>query len=205
MGSRAAAAVFLLVALCSPRSAQAGCSGGRYSNTCSAGYYCDTDWWDTCESMSTCPGGYYRPQYYQGSNQPSCQPCPANSWCNGNSNGFATACPTGTFSKPLSPQPGYCQPNSPPPSPPPPPKPSPPPAPVYLLGNIPISYCAFPRYGDCGCCLHALNACAIHSASRSQRLLGHQRAECALYAAVLQRPRLQRRHAVPAGPHGHRH
>jgi len=27
--------------------------------------------------------------------------------------------------------------------------------------------CAFPRYGYCGCCLHALNACAIHSASRS--------------------------------------
>ena len=26
---------------------------------------------------------------------------------------------------------------------------------------------AFPRYGYCGCCLHALNACAIHSASRS--------------------------------------
>ena len=24
---------------------------------------------------------------------------------------------------------------------------------------------AFPRYGYCGCCLHALNACAIHSAS----------------------------------------
>ena len=29
---------------------------------------------------------------------------------------------------------------------------------------------AFPRYGYCGCCLHALNACANHSASRS----GHQ-------------------------------
>ena len=26
-----------------------------------------------------------------------------------------------------------------------------------------------PRYGYCGCCLHALNACAIHSASRSAR------------------------------------
>jgi hypothetical protein len=25
---------------------------------------------------------------------------------------------------------------------------------------------AFPRYGYCGCCMHALNACAIHSASR---------------------------------------
>ena len=29
---------------------------------------------------------------------------------------------------------------------------------------------AFPRYGYCGCCLHALNACAIHSASRSGAL-----------------------------------
>ena len=29
---------------------------------------------------------------------------------------------------------------------------------------------AFPRYGYCGCCLHALNACAIHSASRRKRV-----------------------------------
>lgn len=27
---------------------------------------------------------------------------------------------------------------------------------------------AFPRYGRCGCCLHVLNACTIHSASRSR-------------------------------------
>ena len=27
---------------------------------------------------------------------------------------------------------------------------------------------AFPRYGYCGYCLHALNACAIHSASRRE-------------------------------------
>ena len=26
---------------------------------------------------------------------------------------------------------------------------------------------AFPRHGNCGCCLHALNACDVHSASRS--------------------------------------
>ena len=131
MGGRAAAAVFLLVALCSPRSAQAGCSGGKYSNTCSPGQYCDTDWWNSCESMQNCPTGYYRPQYYQGSNQPSCQPCPANSWCNGNSYSFAVPCPAGTFSKPLSPQPGYCQ----PPSPPPPPSPSPPPPPPPALSG----------------------------------------------------------------------
>ena len=129
MGGRAATAVFLLAALCSPRSAQASCSGGKYANTCSAGNYCDTDWWDSCESMSNCPSGYYRQQYYQGSNQPSCQPCPANSWCNGNSYSFAVPCPAGTFSKPLSPAPGYCQPASPPP-----------PSPVYLVGNVPISY-----------------------------------------------------------------
>jgi len=31
---------------------------------------------------------------------------------------------------------------------------------------------AFPRYGYCGCCLHALNACAIHSASHRGGVVG---------------------------------
>ena len=36
-----------------------------------------------------------------------------------------------------------------------------------FAGTMLIVECAFPRYRYCGCCLHALNACAIHSASRS--------------------------------------
>jgi hypothetical protein len=38
-----------------------------------------------------------------------------------------------------------------------------------VLAAIIATDSAFPRYGYCGCCLHALNACAIHSASRSER------------------------------------
>ena len=36
-----------------------------------------------------------------------------------------------------------------------------------MLTAILATDSAFPRYGDFGCCLPALNACAIHSASRS--------------------------------------
>ena len=36
-----------------------------------------------------------------------------------------------------------------------------------LIDTAVVCNCAFPRYGCCGCCLQALNAHAIHSASRS--------------------------------------
>ena len=40
---------------------------------------------------------------------------------------------------------------------------------IGMIFTILVPESAFPRYGYCGCCLHALNACDIHSASRSQR------------------------------------
>jgi hypothetical protein len=135
MGGRAAAAVFLLVALCSPRSAQAGCSGGKYSNTCPPGQYCDTDWFNSCESMSNCPSGTARQQYYRGSNQPPCVTCPANTYSIGNTNSVCTACPPNTYvAAGAGKSQGYCVSRSPPPPPSPSPSP-PPPSPPPVLSS----------------------------------------------------------------------
>ena len=152
LGGRTAAAVFLIVALCSPRLAHAGCSGGTASNTCKLGFYCDTTLWDSCESMNNCGLGQYRPQYKRASTTPGCLTCPANSYCSGAANLLPVACPSGTYSPANSYTKSQCIFSSPPPSPrPPPPSPTPPPA----LNNVCPSTNLYGYYNNgqrhCGC------------------------------------------------------
>ena len=60
---------------------------------------------------------------------------------------------------------------------------------LIFIGTL----CAFPLppYGYCGCCLHALNACAIHPASRSHRD-AVLRGRLPLHLQLRARPRLPR-------------
>ena len=52
---------------------------------------------------------------------------------------------------------------------------------------------SFPRYGYCGCCLHALNACAIHSASRRAAGGGVDEERSAVLRHARRQPRRRRR------------
>ena len=136
--------VFLsAVLLCSPRLAQAGCSGGpkgnpaypnsapsnsEYKNQCPCafGSFCDTTFFDSCEALPYgCRGGSYMPNCYSGGSAPSCLTCPANYYCPQYGSRSAlipgpVACPAGKTSPAGSDGSSDCVSPSPPPSPPPP-------------------------------------------------------------------------------------